>query len=294
MQRRLVGVLFAMALGCGAAIGQEGERPKPEPVQPTGVRPAAKDPVIPGLDEPALTTGASRLRAEGTFLVERRGSVLKLPTGERAMVFFADAEGQKERPMVLVPCQRLQQMEQMGADERTAFVVTGQVFVYSGVNYFLPTLARQAGGTAEPREAAPAAGGRAERDPAVQDLIHQLEAQREQPRESPAATVRADTAEVQALPEGQAIVRRRGRLVRLLGGEWAIAFDSGPAGDPKSDRPMAVSPCLNLQRMEAWAMRNGDSTSFEVSGRVLTYQGKNWVIPTMFQVLPKAELEARH
>jgi hypothetical protein len=45
--------------------------------------------------------------------------------------------------------------------------------------------------------------------------------------------------------------------------------------------------------MEAWAMRSGDSTTFEVSGRVLAYQGKNYLIPTMFQVYPLNELEAK-
>jgi hypothetical protein len=252
--------------------------------------------MIPGLEDSDFLVGAAGLRAEGSFLVERRGSMIKLPTGERVIVFFADEKGRRERPMVLVACQRLQQMEQMVGDDGVAFVVTGQVFVYRGVNYLLPTMVRQAGTVEESRPAKQGRRpGKVETDPGVQDLIRQLEEQREQPRgESAASSARPDTAEGVALPEGRVISRRRGRMVRQPTGEWALAFDAGPTGEAKVDRPMVLSPCLNLQRMEAWAMRAGDATSFEVSGRVLAYQGKNALIPTMFQVLPKTELEAKH
>jgi hypothetical protein len=287
--------IIALA-AAASAWGQPLPRPDPQPVQPTGVRPDAdQDASIPGLEDADFMVGASALRSEGSFLVERRGTMLKLPTGERVMVFFPDAKGKRERPMVLVPCQHLQQMEQVAGDDGVAFVVTGEVFVYRAINYFMPTLVRQAGAETETNPAPKSRLHAVEGDPAVKDLIRQLEEQREQPRGSAGAALpRPETAEGALLPEGRAISRRRGRLVRQLDGEWALAFDAGPAGSSAVDKPMALSPCLNLQRMEAWAMRAGDATAFEVSGRVLAYQGKNTLIPTMFQVLPKSDLEPAH
>ena len=87
---------------------------------------------IPGLEEADFLVAASPLRAEGTFVVERRGSMIKLGTGERVIVFHADDKGKRERPMVLLPCQKLQQMESAegtAAEDAAVFVVTGQVFV---------------------------------------------------------------------------------------------------------------------------------------------------------------------
>ncbi len=283
------------------------ERPHPSPIKPTGAAPDTPRPAgpqtkegsIPGLEEADYLVSASPLRSEGTFLVEKRGSMIKLGTGERVFVFHADEKGARERAMVLLPCQKLQQMEQMGADEPTTFVVTGQVFAYLSVNYLLPTLVRQVSGeTPRPKPELGHPGQGANVDPSVGDLIKQLEAQREAPRgaEGRVAEAKAGVAKGDEvpLPEGQAIVRRRARMVRVAGGDWALAFDSGIGGDVKLDRPLTLSPCLNLQRMEAWAMRAGDATSFEVSGRVLAYQGRNYLIPTMYQVCPTTDIEAKH
>src|SRR5262249_32603220 len=131
---------------------------------------------------------AAPLRSEGTFLVEQRGTVIKLGTGERVVVFHADKSGKRERPMVLLACQKLQQMEQMATDrgETPVFVVSGQVFAYQNVNYLLPTLARMvaeapagagAGGGAGGPGTSPPKNPAAE--PGVQELIKELEAQRE-------------------------------------------------------------------------------------------------------------------
>lgn len=306
-KERLIGLAAGLALA-SAALAQPETPPKqrgrPEPIKPTGVAPEPakpagpqmRDGAIPGLEEADFLVGAAPLRAEGTFLVEKRGSVIRLGTGERVIVFHADEKGKRERAMVLLPSQKLQQMEQMAGDEPTAFVVTGQVFVYLGVNYLLPTMVRQVSESAAVPTPAPTKPG--ESDPSVQDLIKQLEAQRETPRGPERRPVEAAPAaaagEAALLPEGQAVVRRRGRLVRQAGGDWAMAFDNGAAGDVKIDRPLTLSQCLNLQRMEAWAMRSGDAASFEVSGRVLAYQGRNYLIPTMFQVYPASDLEAKH
>jgi hypothetical protein len=83
-------------------------------------------------------------------------------------------------------------------------------------------------------------------------------------------------------------------MFRTGASDWVFRFDKGPGGgSDKVDRPLVVIPTLNLQRMEVWALRRGEDLTFELSGRVLAYQGKNYIIPTMFQVYPDNDLEPR-
>ena len=288
----------------------------PPPPEPAG--PRMKDDAIPGLEDSDFRIGAAPLRSEGTFLTLKRGSMLNLPGGERVFVYHKDEKGQRERPMVLVPSQTLQRMEQIAQDrtEPPIFVVSGQVFVYQGVNYLLPTNYRIASGESEapvadppktvPKPAVPAKPP-TERptlsDPAVQDLIHELERQREASRASEARAARPDpekkaettrpAAESALIPEGQTVVRRRGRLIRSDAGDWAFVFDRGLSGEAGTDRPLIVTPTLNLQRMEAWVAKQGETATFELSGRVLAYQGRNYIVPTMYQVYTPNDLEPR-
>jgi len=53
---------------------------------------------------------------------------------------------------------------------------------------------------------------------------------------------------------------------------------------------MVLAPCLNLETMEKLAAKQGDGVIFELSGRVLTYRGRNFIIPTMFQVVRDREV----
>lgn len=284
-------------------------RPGPKPVAPAA-KPAAEpakpgvpnlEPgAIPGLESTDFKIAPAPLLSERTTLTLRRGSMIRLPTGEPVFVFHPDSRGRAERPMVLLPSQRLQQIEQVAADraEPPVFLMTGQVFVYQGLNYLLPT----AYSIVQPPSEAPAAEPAPPppppaTDPQVQDLIKQLESQRRGPRAvertaPPAPAVQAEPAKG-LMPEGQAVVRRRGRMVRGGGGDWEFAFDRGSAGDPQIDRPMVLSPCLNLQRMEQQVAIRGEGTTFEVSGQVRTYRGRNHLAPTLFQVYGATDLQPR-
>lgn len=111
---------------------------------------------------------------------------------------------------------------------------------------------------------------------------------------SPAPPSSAAAPPTGLLPENSTISLKRGRVVRLSGGEWAFAFDNGPSGDAAADRVLIVSPCLNLQRMESWAAQLGDGATLLLSGRIYQYQGRNHVIPTMYQITTPAELSPRH
>jgi hypothetical protein len=305
-------------------------RPEPKPIRPlpgpgTPITPLPADSSIPGLEDADYRVHPPPLRSEGTFLIHKRGSMLRLPTGERAFIFETDDKDKTERPMVLIPNQVLQRMEQSAAErsEPSVFYITGQVFSFKNVNYLLPSASSSLQPIADaeskppsPEAAGPTVGPPRPGDdsaPLVQELIKNLEAQHERPRaiepEAPppaptgadhestptlAPAIIADTGPGHLIPEGRSILRRRARMVRISSGQWAAAFDAGPKGDPDLDQPMPLVPCLNLQRMESYANSKGDNVTLELSGQVLTYQGHNSLIPTSYRVYPSDDLAPRH
>lgn len=116
------------------------------PLRPSdapGVAPQA-DPRIVGV-APGLAP--SKLRRQGEFIVARRGRLIRA-TGASQVVFAFDADSADtpEPPMVLMPCQLLQDMEDLAQErgDKVVFILSGQVFVYRSANYLLPTMMKLA------------------------------------------------------------------------------------------------------------------------------------------------------
>ena len=88
------------------------------------------------------TAGRARVLREGTFLTSRRGRVVRSSGGEWEFAFDADAQGNADPSMIIMPCLNLAGMEKIAekSGESATFTVTGQVFVYHNRNYLLPTL----------------------------------------------------------------------------------------------------------------------------------------------------------
>jgi hypothetical protein len=111
-----------------------------------GASPAAPAPSAPatGPSAPAAAEPAQggRLLREGTFLASRRGRVIKTTGGEWQFHFDTGPENKADAPMVLMPCLNLQAIEKLAdrGSEALSFTVSGQVFVYKGRNYLLPTM----------------------------------------------------------------------------------------------------------------------------------------------------------
>jgi hypothetical protein len=312
----LILVFLAPWVLAGAAFGQKEykeppPRPAPQPIPPapTGSPSPPRDDSIPGLEDADVRLSPAPMRREGSFIMRQRGSLVKLPGGEKAFIFHKDASGQAERPMVLLPCLALQSMEQIAGErsEQTVFLITGQVYAYYNVNYLLPTASLVAGiaepapkpTTPDPKATAPAPSTL--KDPSVQDLIRELETQHDRPRTlssapaakpaevtSPAAKPSTDLA-----PEGSTISRRRGRVVRLSQGEWGFAVDNSANGNAPLDGVLVINPCMMLQRMEDWAAQLGDNATLQLSGRIYQYQGRNYILPTMYQVTPPSDIAPR-
>ncbi|MEM1097936.1 MAG: hypothetical protein AAGH92_04010 [Planctomycetota bacterium] len=147
----------------------EQERPSVEALPRPWVRgresrvgmPAASVDLDPAVIGPTPGAPVPKLYREGDFVVDRLGRLRALPTGATAFVFVDEPEdvassngepdvllnataidGPDARAMVLQPCQRLETMlsaAEQETDREALFRLTGQVHVYRGVNYLMPT-----------------------------------------------------------------------------------------------------------------------------------------------------------
>ncbi len=293
--------------------GAEDEPQLPRPASETrSVRPVIRggvQGVNPGLTEGVDWLGEDaagdgkprRLLAEGTFLAGREGRVVRGPSGRTIFVPTMEGRAPGEGAMLVLASSTLERLERaMTLDptlERVTF--TGQVTVYGGRNYLLASRYARLGPAAEPESPADDASGSAQQpapalrdDPEVRELIEALE---ERPRgvmgeergvDAPGAGSLNSTGPSRAPAEGTAMVRRRGRLVRDGAGGWTLRFDNGPSTGA-GDEPLGVLPCMLLTQMERRAMREGDDLDMLVSGRIYSYRGRGYVLPTMMQLVPR-------
>jgi hypothetical protein len=247
------------------------------------------------------------LLPEGSFLPRRRGTLVRSGSGELVYVFHPDETGRSERPMTLLPSAVLERMEEVVERRRSAggvgaggegsspqFLLTGQVFVYNRTNYLLPTAFSLASPAREEGSGArEAPTGEGDLDSAIEELIEQIQAERPGARALGESSMLADAtragedrpeAAARARPDGTLLVRQRGRLTRQAGA-WRFTIDNDSDGSDEFQPTMTLLPCLNLQRMEALAADRGENQAFEVSGMVLEYRGRNYLVPTIYRVV---------
>lgn len=118
------------------------QTPVPEPGSAVELDPAVVG-VAPGGPKP-------KLRREGDFVINRRARVARTVDGARSMlVYEADSAKAPDPPMILLPCQLLESMETIVRQrgDNVVFVVSGQVTIYRGANYLMPTMVKEAGDT---------------------------------------------------------------------------------------------------------------------------------------------------
>jgi hypothetical protein len=296
---------------------------QPAPVAPKPERaPQTTLPTVPdaapnlGTDVPPLSTG--KFLPEGTFITGRSGSLFLSDAGDAIFVPRGD-HAAALAPVMLLPCQRLEQMlaarEVNGAE--TTFAVSGQVFTYRDREFLLPTLfaveqkqtetpaAPKGTPEAKPKEAAAAPMNEA--DPRVADLIRDLEQSRSGPKKISPAAARPATGDAAAKPksdvevvkarglsnEGTLLTNKRGRLVRMNteGGRLCLVMDNDP--NSPGAAPLILQPCRVMQQMESMSSFKGDGVAFRVSGRVMVFNGKNYLLPTFFQIPPKSDINSR-
>ncbi|MGB0768184.1 MAG: hypothetical protein ACPGYV_10785 [Phycisphaeraceae bacterium] len=130
----------------------EQTREGPEPIdadEDTAQSPAvapndlAIDPLLLGLD---TDQPLAQLKEEGQFIIARTGRLIQSADGSHAL-FVLDSDGADapEPPMILHACKLLETMEKtvMTQGDDVPFVITGQVFMYRGANYLLPSIVKR-------------------------------------------------------------------------------------------------------------------------------------------------------
>ena len=248
------------------------------PVLAQDTRPA--QPPVP--QRQAAEASPPPLLREGSFVMGATGTLRR--DGDRWVFQVAPAEPTDvSRELTMLPCTLLANLEKlvesMPGDD-FAFDLTGQVFVYNGRNYLLPTHAPRLVAYVAPTHPPPDDGADGLDDSAtaiLRDLDRAVGPVVRSPRTDQAAADRP-----KFVPPGSVILWRRGWLVRGSGGAWSFIFSADAAGS--ADPPMILLPCLLLEDMERHAARSGPDAPLLVSGRVYRYHDRTYLLPTMFLV----------
>lgn len=272
--------------------------------------------IAAGLRASEIGVPTGRLYAEGSFLVRRAGVMLQAPSGEWIFIFNPSQSGEMDVPMVLAPSAELDHVLPMIAQDALPrqLTLTGQVLVYAGRNYLIPLSIIDSPPPTNPPtapdqtvpdvpldsgETAPTPPARTAReladDPDVSSLIADLEARRNVPRGlAPRAAAPAPMREgllsqtsIQTIPEGTMLVRRRARMVREPSGAWVLTLDNDSGRDAAR---LIVLPCQNLTAMERLASGLTEEAQFEVTARVLTFQGRNYALPLLYSLLRSSDV----
>jgi hypothetical protein len=77
------------------------------------------------------------------------------------------------------------------------------------------------------------------------------------------------------------LVSRRGRIARATDGAMVFIFDSGTDGG--SPAPLVLLPCQNLTAIEQIGERSGEAATYTVTGEVMTYRGRNYLLVRSYQ-----------
>jgi len=204
------------------------------------------------------------------------------------------------------------------------YFINGQVFAFHGRPYILLSVPPSTGPAAQP-SAAEAKPGNPEVDTKstanpprplgegadVQSLITDLESRRTTARAlETAATLNQSKAQTgtptntetsapstsaaaptTARPDGQHINGRQGRVVRH--DAWLIFTPDSGSRSP-SDAPLVLLPSAQMERLEGLVLRHGDSARYRISGKLITYKGRQFLLPTLAQVMPPSDLSPGH
>ena len=269
-------------------------------------------------DGSAATADPGTLRPEGTFLVGWTGEIVRMRTGGLAFLPATRTGATAPEPaMALLPCSTYARIETLlGESTRGLWLsLTGEVLEYQDRNWLLPTVFASAD-TPAPGEPAPAEPTPAEPTPdqpedtdtvpptsgdRVEDLIRQLEAQREERRgiDTTFATP-ADEQSEEAAPapgprlEGRMLLNQRGRMVRSINGDWVIAIDNDGGASNVGTLPnrLRLLPCKLVEVMERRAEDQGESWTFEISGHLYRHGETVYLLPRMFVSQQTDEVKA--
>jgi hypothetical protein len=156
--------------------------------------------------------------------------------------------------------------------------------VHKGENYLLPSLAvpLKSAAPAKPVESPSEAEAADDRKDDASRIEERLRSQ-----VGPVARS-ADTGAIgggeggSLLPDESRLRLRRGVLMRNNDtGGWRVVLDADASG--RADPPLDLLPCQLLHTLERYARTNDGPAPLLISGRVLSYRGRNYLLPTAYQ-----------
>ncbi|MFG0260420.1 MAG: hypothetical protein ACF8LK_08730 [Phycisphaerales bacterium JB041] len=264
---------------------------------------------LPLADGSAAQADPTTLRPEGTFLVGWTGEVVRMRTGGLAFLPVAKTGAARPEPaMALLPCSTYSRLETLLGDSTRGLwlSLTGEVLVYQDRNWLLPTAFASADTppTDQPIPSQPDQPEDTKSDPPpsgdrVEDLIRQLEAQRQERRgidttfAAPADETPAEGGPSPRL-EGRMLLNQRGRMVRSISGDWVIAVDNDGGASNVGTLPnrLRLLPCSLVEVMERKAEDQGESWVFEISGHLYRHGETVYLLPRMFVSQPADDVKA--
>ena len=155
MNFRLIGAIVALSCACSLA---QTTRPTTRPSNPDQVMddllkpaatqpsPLAEPPTGQAIDKTsgrgavAPNAPAVAVMREGTYIIDRLGHLGHTPDGTQAQfIFNSDGKTLKDPPVLILPNQTLQKMEDIvkSVNRDVPFRITGMVTEYRGRNYIL-------------------------------------------------------------------------------------------------------------------------------------------------------------
>ncbi|MBL4591849.1 MAG: hypothetical protein JKY96_07805 [Phycisphaerales bacterium] len=254
--------------------------------------------------------------AEGTFLLDRLGRLVRGPMDR---LIFAPDRAQRqagEGAMLILPCSIKDQIAASWTGQ--SVLIRGEVFLYHGRNYLLPawfsmvapspveTPTLDTESPATPIEKVPAEPPASlDDDPEIKALLEELEAEMPSAN-APGASIHDQLGNQELGPtrpaqgastasgirEGTILIRRRGRLDRQADGAWALIFDNDEASDLGAEA-LTILPCRMLMQMESFSARDGGAKQLIVSGRVYASGGNGYLLPTLVQRVRLGDITPR-
>ena len=248
-----------------------------------------------GSDAVPTVTYRTPLLREGSFLTEASGRLI-FDEAIGFWVFEAEPDyvpttvSHRISPrFIMLPCTKLNQMQRTieSTSFETIFLVTGRITAFEDHNYLIPLDAplveQRARVATDGRPEPPAADQMPadETDALIESIRREVPVARSLAAFEDAVEGSADDLKSLA-PEGTLIVARRGRIARTARGGWEFIFTAD--ADGLADAPMTLLPCLLLEHMQRTVDRRHTIDSMLLTGEVFTYRGRNFLLPTTYQM----------
>ncbi len=283
-----ISVAFAIVAGLSGPVAAD-DRATPRPPTPT---PPPTNTITQ--IETLRPLEADSLLREGSRLVQARGRIAHhAESNSWRLVVDPPSEAMPRYVFTVLPSSFLAEvqavLEVAGNDRQFAFEVGGEVLVDNARNYLLLTHPPRVVAHTDEGEGDTEANGEDD-EPRSRDaasIMRELERetgplQRRPGRSGDVESARRSRAseDDDLMPEGTTLVMRRGSVSRGSTGAWKFVFEADASG--LADPPMILLPCMTLQRLERHAQTRGNEPIL-LSGRVFVYEGRNYLLPTVFQ-----------